>query len=161
MANNAPGKTILKVTGILYIVFGVISILRVTILPALMGFGVFRMTYIMAWSIDLHRLQSIFSIVVGIMAIIFCAKIERAFLLRILVVSHLVLLIYTTFGGLFFVLALNIRHGFLLDLFTALFLIYLLPHIILACFSLVVPIVAWVGVEENAKVYRYVRKSGI
>ena len=161
MANNAPGKTILKVTGILYIVFGSISILRVTILPALMDFGVFRMTHVMAWSIDLHRVQSVFSIVVGIMAFIFCAKIDKAFLLRILVLSHLALLIYTTFGGLFRILSLIIHHGVLLHYMTVLFLIYLLPHIILACFSLVVPIVAWVGVEENAKVHRYLRKSGM
>lgn len=152
MANNAPGKALLKVTGILYIVFGTLSFLR-AVMPGLIGFGTIRMSIIPNYVFFAERLLSV---LLGIMAILYCGKIEKAFLLRILVVFHLVLLILTSFADMFMLIV----SGFWAYLFSALLFDFLLV-IALACLGLVVPILAWVGVERNAKAYKNMRKSEI
>ena len=149
MANNAPGKTILKVTGILYIVFGSLSFLR-AVMPGYLGFGAIWISVIPSYVFFAERL---FGILLGVAAILYCAKIERAFLLRILVVIHLALLMLTSFADMF---VLAVGGFFTYYLFSALFFDFLIA-IALVCLGFVVPVIAWIGVEKNAKAHRIMR----
>ena len=99
-APPTPGRGMLKVTGILYIVFGGITMLLA--LFALLGTIAMPeyMEYVAGISADFLAvmamvlfIQSGFSLFVGIVAVRNCADAEKATFIRAIVIIHLVMLV--------------------------------------------------------------------
>jgi len=132
-SSHAPGKGLLKAAGVLYMIFDILPfcialyILLFLVLAPLPGTSAMLLSDLDFATIAFF-LQCIFGMVVGCILVVNCKKPENAVMLRVMVVVHLVLLV--------------------LALFTEFFPIFLTALLIP---SLPVPIVAWIGVERNAR----------
>ena len=138
---SAPGKTRLKVCGILYIVFGGLSF--IVGLYAMLGTAMLSglvdaamreevgMMVALAFALSLGALvQSGFSIFVGVMAATYAAVLEKAAFLRTIIIIHAAILLFTI----------------ILDS-----MIEFLP---LSLVGFVVPIIAFIGTQQNIRAYK-------
>jgi len=138
---SAPGKTRLKVCGILYIVFGGLSFM--VGLYAMFGFVALSrlggaamweevgMTAALAFAISFGVLvQSGFSIFVGVMAATYAAVIEKATFLRAIIIIHAAILLLTIIAE---------------------FMVEFSP---LSVFGFVVPIIAFIGAQQNVRAHK-------
>jgi len=139
-APTAPGRAMLKVTGILYIIFGGMSIIMA--LLALLGAIVMQEPgahyyfdadlieagagYVFLISL-IMLVQSGFSVFLGIMCVAHCDKVERGSFLRIIIIIHMVFLVASV----------------------------ILDPSLLTVIAFIVPIIAIVGASKNAKAAEY------
>ena len=95
-ATHAPGKTMLKVVGILY-VFNVISIFASLFMLTQVDYWnrVMPIASGMSWAVyyGVSIISSSYSVAIGIIAIIYCARPEKAELLKILGIGSIIIVV--------------------------------------------------------------------
>ena len=140
-APGAPGKGMLKVCGILYMVFGGLTLLPAFALfaeDAANGMGILLLISVM------YPAQAGFSIFVGIYAKINAGNLQKAALVRLMLIIQMTLLVLPTAAGIFALFAINAP-----DVLAT--LAVLGP---LAFWGLAVPIVALVGAQKNVRAHK-------
>ena len=143
LAPSAPGKTMLKVCGILYIVFGGLSfmvglyaMLGTAMLSGLVESAMWEevgMMVALAFALSLGALvQSGFSIFVGVMAVTYAAVLEKATFLRTIIIVHAAMLL----------IAITVDSMHVAE-FSPLSLV-----------GFVVPIIAFIGARQNVRAHK-------
>jgi len=146
VTKNAPGRTMLLVTGILFIVFNAFSFLftPVTLLTIdwwLMDFGgeAMRDTWVLYYSLSM--ILSIFAVIVGILGVAFCNKIHKAGMLLVLAIICVALTLIYDVAYTVAIIS-NSAGGFLTMGVTT---------VISIPIGLIVPILLIVGAAKNKK----------
>jgi len=155
----APGKTLLLVTGIFYIVIGGMAILSSAVNIAIANYWNTTMPLPtgMSWSVyyAVTLLGALFTLFVGIMGAANNKRLEKASTLKVL---GIIAICYVVLSSIFASFMLFILTSFLSDIFGH-FSNFLYAFIgIVAIFSLgiglILPILYTIGAQRNLKAYR-------
>ena len=129
-SNNAPGKTLLKVVGIIYIVFGAINILS-----SLIGFDI------------LNIITSGWGLFVGVFAVLNCENLEKAKTIKLVAMIDIGLTIIGVIIGA--IIAISAASTLIGGVAAA--IVGIIVSIVVGAIGLVLPILLLIGANRNIK----------